>query len=497
MTIQEMERRCGMERANIRFYEREGLLTPKRLDNGYRDYSEEDVQTLLRIRLLRSLQVSLEDIRALQSGQLALSDSLARQLEALARQQQQTAQAAQVCRSIREANVSYGTLNAEPYLAQLAQSPAFSVPAKAPAVPKEDREPPLGRPIRRYFARMLDLSLYTLLIYGLLALCGVKLGNVAAAARTLLSYLAIGLMLFVEPLLLHLLGTTPGKALLGLHIELPEGQKPSYGEARQRTWEVLWRGYGLGIPFYSLWRLWQSYCSCEEGKELDWEFGFVQTLRDEKIWRVPAYVLARLLPVFLTVVIGLSQFLAPNRGPLTPAEFVENFYYYADLYEVDFGYDVLQPNGTWKDETPPNVGVIRLDGPPTPYEIETDGEGYVTAVSFTREPEEDNAIFFLPEGQMRLIALALAGAQEEATLFSNFTTKVEALFPEQVQWTETADGLTTGFTGSEAGVTLHCAVDQKGYGAASTWNSFVAAADEDAPGTDRYFQMTYRVEIDD
>ena len=38
MTIREIEARCQMERANIRFYEREGLLTAQRLPNGYRDY---------------------------------------------------------------------------------------------------------------------------------------------------------------------------------------------------------------------------------------------------------------------------------------------------------------------------------------------------------------------------------------------------------------------------------------------------------------------------
>ncbi|MFA6783241.1 MAG: MerR family DNA-binding transcriptional regulator, partial [Sedimentibacter sp.] len=41
MLIKEIENLSGMERANIRFYEREGLITPKRLDNGYRDYSED------------------------------------------------------------------------------------------------------------------------------------------------------------------------------------------------------------------------------------------------------------------------------------------------------------------------------------------------------------------------------------------------------------------------------------------------------------------------
>ena len=39
MTIKEIEERTGMDRANIRFYEKEGLLAPERLANGYRDYT--------------------------------------------------------------------------------------------------------------------------------------------------------------------------------------------------------------------------------------------------------------------------------------------------------------------------------------------------------------------------------------------------------------------------------------------------------------------------
>ena len=41
MTIGELERELGMTRANIRFYEQEGLLSPHRGENGYRDYAPE------------------------------------------------------------------------------------------------------------------------------------------------------------------------------------------------------------------------------------------------------------------------------------------------------------------------------------------------------------------------------------------------------------------------------------------------------------------------
>ena len=38
MTVKEVEERTGLPRANIRYYESEGLIHPARGQNGYRDY---------------------------------------------------------------------------------------------------------------------------------------------------------------------------------------------------------------------------------------------------------------------------------------------------------------------------------------------------------------------------------------------------------------------------------------------------------------------------
>ena len=59
MTIKEAESLTGMPRASIRFYEAEGLLCPQREKNGHRIYTQEHVDILLRIRLLRALVVSV------------------------------------------------------------------------------------------------------------------------------------------------------------------------------------------------------------------------------------------------------------------------------------------------------------------------------------------------------------------------------------------------------------------------------------------------------
>ena len=68
VTIAELEARSGMTRANIRFYESEGFLSPARRENGYRDYSEADLELLLRLKLLRALDLPLAEIRELQRG---------------------------------------------------------------------------------------------------------------------------------------------------------------------------------------------------------------------------------------------------------------------------------------------------------------------------------------------------------------------------------------------------------------------------------------------
>ncbi|MDE5589871.1 MAG: MerR family transcriptional regulator, partial [Acetatifactor sp.] len=85
MKINEVEQTVGITKKNIRFYEQEGLLTPSRSTNGYREYSPEDVRTLQQIKLLRRLDIPIEEIKRLQNGSQTLGDCLERQLITLRR----------------------------------------------------------------------------------------------------------------------------------------------------------------------------------------------------------------------------------------------------------------------------------------------------------------------------------------------------------------------------------------------------------------------------
>ena len=84
MTIKEVEKQTGLSRSNIRFYEKEKLIDPSRNEsNGYRDYSENDVENIKKIAYLRTLGISIEDIRNIISEKATLKDTLEKQYEVL------------------------------------------------------------------------------------------------------------------------------------------------------------------------------------------------------------------------------------------------------------------------------------------------------------------------------------------------------------------------------------------------------------------------------
>ena len=116
MTIKEMEEATGMQRANIRYYEAEGFLHPEREKNGYRNYTEDDRQVLKKIKLLRSLHISLEEIKAMHEGTKNLSETLEKHIAQLTKQQEELGKSQYVCEKMQRDGATYEKLNTEQYL---------------------------------------------------------------------------------------------------------------------------------------------------------------------------------------------------------------------------------------------------------------------------------------------------------------------------------------------------------------------------------------------
>lgn len=120
MKINEVEALVGITKKNIRFYEAEGLLAPRRnSENGYRDYGEAEVEALRRIKLLRKLGVPLEEIRNMQRGTQTVGDGMRRHLVTLERERENLEQSIRLCGELTNCRERLADLDAGAVLAEM------------------------------------------------------------------------------------------------------------------------------------------------------------------------------------------------------------------------------------------------------------------------------------------------------------------------------------------------------------------------------------------
>lgn len=121
MTIKEVEEKTGLTRSNIRFYEKEKLIQPSRNEgNGYRDYTEENVQDIKKIAYLRTLGISIENIHKIISQEISLTEVICAQEKILEEQIGELEKAKAICRQMmKKESVTYENLDIEAYVPEL------------------------------------------------------------------------------------------------------------------------------------------------------------------------------------------------------------------------------------------------------------------------------------------------------------------------------------------------------------------------------------------
>ena len=120
MNIKQASKQSGVSAPNIRFYEKEGLLTPaRRQGNDYRDYTAGDVRTLKLIRMLRMLDVPLPTIKAVLHGEQPLQQALQVQQTVLEQQVEQLAAAVQFCADLARQAPQAETLDVDACLTRM------------------------------------------------------------------------------------------------------------------------------------------------------------------------------------------------------------------------------------------------------------------------------------------------------------------------------------------------------------------------------------------
>lgn len=79
MLRNEIQNKTGLTRKAIEYYEEKGLINPQKTENSYRDYSENDLEVLIKVSLFRKLGISVTEIKNyLSNGISSLSSVLRR-----------------------------------------------------------------------------------------------------------------------------------------------------------------------------------------------------------------------------------------------------------------------------------------------------------------------------------------------------------------------------------------------------------------------------------
>ena len=115
MTIKEMEQILDIPRATIRFYEKEGLIHPQREENGYRDYSEEDVERLKKIIIFRKIGLAVNDIADIFDGAKSIDEVLDENMSSLQLQISELTGAMNLCRKMKDDTITIESFDTTGY----------------------------------------------------------------------------------------------------------------------------------------------------------------------------------------------------------------------------------------------------------------------------------------------------------------------------------------------------------------------------------------------
>lgn len=119
MKIKQAEELVGITSKNIRFYEEQGLIYPDRADNGYREYRQNDIDTLKKIKLFRKFGISVENIKAVFEGKKNLENCLSEQINLFEKERENISHMEELIKVMLSDDVSIHNLDMDHWLDQI------------------------------------------------------------------------------------------------------------------------------------------------------------------------------------------------------------------------------------------------------------------------------------------------------------------------------------------------------------------------------------------
>ena len=104
MKINDVEKITGLTSKAIRLYESKGLIAVRRDENGYRNYSEKDVSTLKNIKVLRSVGISISDIKLYLFGVVSINELMDKRKAEILNESGQNSEKYRLCDKLSQNN---------------------------------------------------------------------------------------------------------------------------------------------------------------------------------------------------------------------------------------------------------------------------------------------------------------------------------------------------------------------------------------------------------
>ena len=76
MTTHEIEEMLEIAKQTLIYYEKEGFITPQRNSNNYHNYLKKELDILELVLLLRSMEISIDEIKLILNNQFSIRDAL-------------------------------------------------------------------------------------------------------------------------------------------------------------------------------------------------------------------------------------------------------------------------------------------------------------------------------------------------------------------------------------------------------------------------------------
>ncbi len=330
-------------------------------------------------------------------------------------------------------------------------------------------------PWRRYFARSVDLSLYSI-IWLVISLLILRWNPKPGILHSILSsYINWGLMLLIEPILLSTIGTTLGKWIFGLVLRDLDGRKLTYKQSVHRTFGVFGSGMGYNIPIYAIVRSVKSFGVCEDGRMLSWDEDIHYTIKDKKVIRPIGFIAIVTALTLLAIFINLQGNMPKHRGDLTAEQYIENCNDIMKYNNIEFGKD-LNEQGQWVDREFDAAFTINDFSQPLPDHLLTITDGFVTGV--TLEVEKTNEEWI--SGYNNHLSIAVL----------SFVAAQDGMSGIQLQKSHILEKLENGlkyYSFTEAGIRITNKVEFRGY-------EFAGSYLFPKEGEEQYFHMVFTME---